>query len=165
MTLQRRTPLKRKRSTPRLVRTPEALQCHIGGCSALATVLLWCRKHAKERADRMFSDLIRTRDEWTCQVCGRQPSGVGLDRLECMHGESRSKHATRWSEDNAWAGCHGCHFGFTMHPARWELWRRERIGDEAFDAIRLRAERGGMPDLGWLIGELRTRLNELGVAA
>lgn len=159
MTLTRKTPLKPKRSKPRRVLTPPELQC--ARCTALATVLEWCPKHAREEADRLFSIYIRNRDG-RCVVCTVE---YPVEQLQAMHGVSRGKYATRWDPANAWAGCVPCHFGFTNDDNAWTLWMEERIGPETLGALRFKARRGGMPDVGWVILELRGWLEGLGVAA
>jgi len=157
--ISRRTPMKRVRSTPRRVSTwPPELQCVRKRCTSLRTVLDWCGKHAREEADRLFSLYIRQRDGG-CQVCGLSIALLRGD-LQCMHGVSRRKFATRWDPANSWAGCSRCHLAMTLDPNRWHLWMEGRIGTEALALLRFKAERGGKPDVGWVIQDLRAKLEE-----
>lgn len=160
-TLTRKTPLRSKRPTPRKFKTPPELQCVRTRCRKVATVLEWCHVHAAAEADRLFSLYIRARDGG-CQVCGMSVAALRGD-LQCMHGVSRRKFATRWDPANAWAGCSRCHYAMTLDPNRWHLWMEERLGPEALGLLRFKAERGGKPDVGWVIEELRGRLK--GMAA
>lgn len=58
--------------------------------------------------DRLFSNHIRSRDNWTCQRCGGQYEPP-TRALHCSHYWRRGKHATRFSEDNCISLCMGCH--------------------------------------------------------
>ena len=108
----------------------------------------------------MFSLFIRRRDK-RCQICRSEFN------LQCAHGFSRGYMATRWdyTTPNAWALCSGDHKAMTHKPLEWEDWMTERLGVGLYLRLRLMAVRGGMPDVGWTIMDLRERLAELGVAA
>lgn len=94
----------------------------------------------RDAADARFSLEIRERDRWTCQRCGT--SYVPPTRaLHCAHIFSRGKYRTRFDPDNAVALCYGCHRHIDTHPIEKETFFRERMGDEAYDALRLRANR------------------------
>lgn len=87
-----------------------------------------------DKADKAFSEYIRTRDNWTCQRCGTQytPPTSGL---HCSHFMGRGKENTRFNELNADALCYGCHMYFTAHPAEHYLWQVERKGQKAVDEL------------------------------
>lgn len=89
-------------------------------------------------ADIRFSRSIRERDHWTCQRCGavHLPNSRGL---HCAHMFTRRTKATRTDPDNACALCYGCHQHLDSHPEEKERFWRERIGDEAFEALAARA--------------------------
>ena len=89
-------------------------------------------------SDILFSRSIRERDGWTCQRCGsvyEPPTSA----LHCAHMFSRRTKATRWDKDNACALCFGCHQYLDSHPNEKLAFFRERLGDEAFDALASRA--------------------------
>lgn len=153
MTLTRKTPMKRKRDEPR--RHAE-LTCANGRCNYPPRFFQWCAKHAKKEADRLFSKMIRARDG-RCRMCRSEYN------LDCAHIFSRGYFAVRWEPENAVALCSGHHKEYTHKPLEWEDWVREWMGNEAYDALRLRARRGGMPDLGLVITELRAELKQQGV--
>ena len=94
----------------------------------------------RDRADREFSLAIRERDEWTCQRCFNQflPNSRGL---HSAHMFSRGKKRTRWDMENACALCYGCHRYLDTHPDLKRIFFRERLGDEAFDALELRSNK------------------------
>lgn len=61
------------------------------------------------QADRIFSDFIRSRDNWTCRNCGKmfkEKSG----QLHNSHFWGRGKMATRFDEKNCIALCYYCHY-------------------------------------------------------
>lgn len=161
MTLTRKTPLKRKRATPR--RLP-GLHC-VGRTKAGTACPLpirfekWCHRHAIKEADRLFSIWIRRVRDRKCEVCGTDAD------LQDAHRIGRSYMAIRWEPLNHTALCKGDHKKYTHLPLEWEDWCRDRIGTEVYDELRLRGVRGGMPDVGWTIIQIRGWLDEAGVAA
>lgn len=151
MTLQRKTPLKPIRAKPRKV---PLFTCSTKGCNLPPRFFSWCAKHAKLEADKLFSKYVRARDRY-CQMCG-----TAFD-LQSAHIFSRGYFATRWDPANAVALCSGHHKEFTHRPIEWDDWCIERMGRETWDALRFKARRGGMPDLGLVITELRTMIAEV----
>lgn len=92
----------------------------------------------RDPADAAFSDYIRTRDNWTCQRCGKQYTPP-TSALHCSHFMGRGKENTRFDPENADALCYGCHQHFTSHPALHMEWQIQRKGQAAVDAIILRS--------------------------
>ena len=80
--------------------------------------------------DVVFSNLIRYRDKWTCQRCGRvYPEGS--QGLHCSHFFGRGTWATRLEEANAMALCFGCHQRVGSNPIdHIELWEFKFSMDE-----------------------------------
>jgi hypothetical protein len=91
-----------------------------------------------DTADKLFSEYIRTRDKWTCQRCFKkyQPP---TSALHCSHHHGRGKEATRFDDLNCDALCYGCHMYFTAHPIEHVSWKKERIGEEAYKELQLKA--------------------------
>jgi 5-methylcytosine-specific restriction protein A len=82
------------------------------------------RKAKLKDADRLFSEYIRTRDNWTCQCCGRtRENGAAI---QCAHIVSRRYRATRWSRSNAIALCSKCHVYYTYRVLEFEVFIEER---------------------------------------
>ena len=75
-------------------------------------------------ADRLFSLLIRTRDDWTCKSCGR---GQQQAVMQCAHIVSRRYRAVRWNALNAVCLCSACHVGYTHDPIGWEDWVEDHL--------------------------------------
>lgn len=155
MTLQRRTPLARVRAKPRRI---PLFACSKRGCTKPPKAHGLCGRHLIKACDEVFAKIVKARDRF-CQACGR------ADWPEAAHVESRRYFAVRWDERNCIQLDRDCHMKFTMDPIAWVDWCIERMGREAWEANRARARRGGMPDTGWLLTELKARLKELEAAA
>ena len=98
--------------------------------------------------DAAFSDMIRERDNWTCQRCGRVYEPHPGPALSSAHCFGRGKPGTRLDPLNAAALCYGCHRWLDTHPDLKHGWFRARLGDEAYEALRLRSNqrtRKGLP--------------------
>ena len=87
------------------------------------------RRDAKDAA---FSDLVRMRAKWRCEVCGLQPD---RQRLHCSHFFGRANRATRWHPENACAKCFKCHERF----GRDHIWAAsliiDRLGEDRASEI------------------------------
>lgn len=75
------------------------------------------------------------REQWwgQCQRC-KLP-----DWLSWCHIFTRGAWAVRWDPLNAWAWCRGCHRHMDQHWEQKRDWTIERIGEEEFDAMKLRS--------------------------
>lgn len=93
-------------------------------------------------SDKVFSEYIRTRDNWTCQRCGKEYNPlVPTDRmaLHCSHFQGRGKENTRFEPLNCDALCYGCHRYFTAQPGEHREWQVKRKGVEVVDALVLQS--------------------------
>lgn len=88
--------------------------------------------------DRRFSKLVRERDNYTCRRCGHGhlPNSQGL---ACAHIFTRGIKRTRHDPENAIALCTSCHFRLDSRPEEKEALARQILGDDRYDALRLRA--------------------------
>lgn len=97
---------------------------------------MW-RRIKISRADKLFSELVRTRSGFRCERCNKlYPSVVGL---QCSHFHTRGKKSVRFDPENAAALCAWCHQHFTANPLEHTEWFRKRLGPTKFDALTLRA--------------------------
>jgi hypothetical protein len=92
-----------------------------------------------DRADKLFSLFIRTRDKWRCVKCLKQYSPP-TTALQCSHFFGRGKESTRFDPQNCDALCYGCHqyWGSTNREAYREFKIRQ-LGQAGFDLLTLRA--------------------------
>lgn len=111
------------------------------------------RKMVKE-ADKQFSLYIRERDG-RCRLCGT------LNDLQCAHLVSRRYRATRWDPENAWALCRREHMYYTHHPIEWDDLLTDRLGEETYKWLKVRAQtaKAGI-DVALVISWLRSSRKE-----
>lgn len=88
-------------------------------------------KGAKAKADRLFSQLVRSRG--ACEHCDK------TENLQCAHVLSRRFANTRTDLDNAYCLCAGCHMMFTNQPVDFGIFVLNKMGADAYDALELRA--------------------------
>lgn len=91
-----------------------------------------------DAADTAFSLYIRTRDNWTCQRCGKQYTPP-TSALHCSHFQGRGKEGTRFEPDNCDALCYGCHRYFTAQPGEHYQWQVKRKGQATVDRLILQS--------------------------
>jgi hypothetical protein len=84
--------------------------------------------------------------------------------LQCAHLISRRYFAVRWDPKNAVALCVIHHKQFTEDPLGWDDWCEQHLGPLGWTNLKLTARRGGMPDLAFVIAELRSMLKEVNAA-
>jgi len=90
-------------------------------------------------ADSLFSNLIRERDNWTCQRCGKKYEPP-TNSLQCSHFWGRGNKGSRFLPENCDALCYGCH-------ARWEGnkqgeyrdWKLQQLGEDGYARLEKRA--------------------------
>jgi hypothetical protein len=115
-----------------------------------------------DKRDTVFSKLIRLRDQWICQKCGRYyPKGHGL---QCAHVFSRRHQSTRYDPDNAVALDFTCHQYFGENPVEFTAWIRQYLGDVRFEMLQERHRRivkRTKADSEALYQHLRTQLKAL----
>jgi hypothetical protein len=80
--------------------------------------------------DRLFSQYIRTRDNFTCRYSG-QTDGL----MDCAHVYSRRHRHTRWHPDNAVCLSKRWHMWFTDHPHEWADWTRQHLGHDTVERM------------------------------
>ena len=80
------------------------------------------------KLDKVFSDLIRTRDNWTCQVCGKYFPEGERRYLHCSHFHGRRKQSVRYEPMNAAAHCFSCHKYLGENPLEFADWILGHLG-------------------------------------
>ena len=91
-----------------------------------------------DEADKLFSLIIRNRDKWTCQRCGKKYP-EGSRGLHNSHFWGRGRENTRFSEINCDALCMGCHSYFTANPTEFTEWKKKRLGEKIFNELMIQA--------------------------
>ena len=108
--------------------------------------------------DKKFSFYIRSKANWTCEVCGKKykPPTKGL---HCSHFWGRRNKSVRFDPDNVIAACFGCHRKFTENPEIHREFFMERLGEANYNILMLRANKFKKPDYFlinmWLTQELK----------
>lgn len=95
----------------------------------------------RSKLDILFSNLVRRRANWACQVCGRYFPEGQRQGLHCSHHFSRRKKSIRFSPINASAACFSCHQTLGENPVLFHDWIKGHLGDEKFAALKVQAER------------------------
>lgn len=97
-------------------------------------------KLKRSKADILFSEFIRERDDWTCQRC-HIPCHDNRGYLDCSHFFSRAKKSVRFDADNAVAFCKKCHDYFTGKNYQEHLnFFVKRLGIRKFELLEVRAQ-------------------------
>lgn len=116
-----------------------------------------------DKADRVFSQFIRTRDK-ECQRCHSlvefNVKGEPVTH-QCSHFQGRGKEATRFDEENADTLCGGCHMYFGAYPAEHYQWQVNKKGQKTVDMIVLRSNQYQKKDRGMAHLYWSERLKEL----
>ena len=93
-----------------------------------------------DKADQAFSLYIRTRDDWTCQRCGKRFLKGNTGGLECSHYFGRSRENTRFDPDNCIALCTGCHsYWDSAAKEEYRNFKIKQLGEKGFDLLMVRA--------------------------
>tara|TARA_R110000765_G_scaffold359325_3_gene449605 strand:- start:201 stop:623 length:423 start_codon:yes stop_codon:yes gene_type:complete len=95
---------------------------------------------------KLFSDYIRTRDKWTCQVCHRNFEHDPRVLHASHHlpvGMGGGNVFMKYLPDNASAKCAipgkypvGCHQWMDLHNIEHVEWFKEWLGPERYDRLR-----------------------------
>lgn len=100
-------------------------------------------KTKRDRADVLFSNYIRERDNWHCvyrKMCtGNIDFRENKAGLHCSHLFGRAKRTVRFDVDNCDSACFKCHAYYEDHKPELEEWKKERIGEKRFNQLLLRA--------------------------
>ena len=111
-----------------------------------------------DKLDILFSKYVRTKAGWRCERCGNTPKPRGL---HCHHFHRRRKKSTRYDEDNCIALCRGCHQYLGENRDEEEALMVQRLGQERFDLLNVRAEILVKPDREAIRLYIKNKLREL----
>ena len=92
-----------------------------------------------DKADEVFSNYIRQRDNWTCQRCGKRYKPP-TKALHCSHFFGRGRESTRYDPDNCIALCYGCHSYFDgAGKEDYRNFKINQLGQAGFDALLIKS--------------------------
>ena len=137
----------------------------------------WKRSGMKRTPlDALWSRYIRARDAFRCQWEGCQPSCEGEQRTtrcgrsyaknspgyHAAHVFSRGKGSTRHDPENGVGLCYPHHVHADHNKKRcFYPWMRQRLGEERFNALHVRARTPAKVDRGLIKLALERRVKEL----
>lgn len=96
------------------------------------------------QTDKLFSLLVRMRDKFTCQRCGKKTDGPS-PYIQCAHFYGRKGISTRYDFENCVSLCGtigfpgGCHGYFSDHPNEFVDFMKKRLGPQKYDSLVIRA--------------------------
>ncbi len=121
-------------------------------------------KIKRDKADDLFSKLVRERAGWACETCGRYYPEGHRQGLHCSHIFSRRHQATRWHPDNAIAECFGCHQRGAGDPIEHFYALETVMGRDRLDRLRI-AHTGVLKVPAWykkqIVAKLKAELDRL----
>lgn len=92
------------------------------------------KKYLKNKADRLFSQFIRSKG--SCEWCGTN----NQETLQTAHIFTRSYNITRFDPLNAVCLCAKCHWRWHKEPIEAVEWIREYLGSDVYDELRFKAK-------------------------
>ena len=106
----------------------------------MAKIKKWNAPKTKRRLDKIFSELILTRDKRTCQRCGKSVDKTGKQwKMDNSHAIPRELLITRFNPLNSCVLCYKCHkckgVGWHSNPLSGVRWLRSFWGDKHCDEL------------------------------
>ena len=95
----------------------------------------------RDKLDKVISDLVRQRENWTCEKCHKVFPEGHRQGLHASHLYSRRHASTRHYCANIFAHCFACHQYLGGNPVEFAAWARTQLGDTTFEEIRERHHR------------------------
>ncbi len=109
-------------------------------CRHLMPLFVWLEMGIKRTPlDAVFSDLVRERADWTCEVCDKHFPDRKGSGLHASHYWGRRGKSTRWYGLNVFAHCFGCHQKLGSKPHEFKSWVFKQLGETLYDQLTLRA--------------------------
>jgi hypothetical protein len=112
--------------------------------------------------DKLFSEFIRKRAMKNAGGCERCHAGKSSYKsLQCSHFHGRRKRSVRYDIDNAIGICGACHMYLGANPAEHVLFFLEKLGQEKFNNLHIRAQFHYKIDEQAIALDLRQRIKDL----
>jgi hypothetical protein len=97
------------------------------------------RKYWIKKLDKLVSDMVRNRDNWTCVRCNKRYEPP-TNALHCSHYFSRRFMGTRFDLNNLMALCYGCHRYVEGDKQGWYYaYMLKKLGQQNYDLLEYRA--------------------------
>ena len=121
-----RKPIRRTVRPSRVRKTPS-------GAARRSADLIWAKAVRESGPCAALQFPVPLGDGWCRHVrCSGQ--------IEAAHGFGRTWPASRTDPANGFPLCHGAHRWFTEHPDAWTEFLKMKLGLEAYEALRLKAQ-------------------------
>lgn len=91
------------------------------------------------KLDKLCSLLVRIRDDWTCQRCGKKYKPP-TSALHWAHFITRTRHNTRWNPENASTLCYGCHSYLDRNFPEKRKFFVDKLGERKVQEIEIAGE-------------------------
>ncbi len=114
-------------------------------------------KIRRDKADELFSKLVRERAGWCCETCGKYFPEDNRQGLHCSHLYSRRHQSTRYDPGNAIAQCFGCHQKYGSDPVEFTYLIESIFGRDHMDRLAVRKQ-GTLKIPDWYKKEIIARL-------
>lgn len=82
------------------------------------------RQKIVAKLDKITAQVIKLRDDYTCQKCGGKPKPQGC---HWAHIYSRTSQKMRWDLLNSFVLCNGCHRFWHANPIDAENWLKNKF--------------------------------------
>ena len=113
----------------------------------------------RRTSDVIFSQYLRRLRGYKCERCLRFfPEGKGLT---VSHYWGRKAESVRFDEINCDILCIGCHQRFEENPAEYHEWKLAKMGQKAYNLLKVRAHTTGRRDDKAAAMVFRAKLKEL----
>lgn len=86
-----------------------------------------------DNLDRLLSQYVRLKADYTCKACKKQFEPAGT---QCAHIFGRRSKSTRWHLDNLVCLCVACHFRYGERPHDWNDLTLKWLGEKKFWELR-----------------------------
>lgn len=112
--------------------------------------------------DKLFSEFIRKRAMQKVNGCERCRTGKkSYKELQTSHFHGRRKRSVRFDEDNASGLCGACHMYLGANPAEHVKFFQERLGQQGFKNLNIRASIPQKVDEAAMALYLKEKLKEI----
>lgn len=107
---------------------------HLGKSLTVKTNPQKKRKVLIQKMDTLIRDVVRERDDWTCQRCGSKRK-----TNQVSHFWSRRHISTRWDLDNLDILCGGCHRYWEPDKAgEYRDFKIKQLGQRKYDTLEMK---------------------------